>query len=379
MGNLRDRITKILEHWFIQEPLLFQVICIHEIVENRSMACPMRCGKRILEYNPDFLADVQDSCLDEMFRTEAIRLLLKHPYERKPEGCCGQAVAIGSNLVVGDNYSFHAFNIEKPKDFELDRGMPYEWYSRKIQSMLPQGDGTSQDSDSSSSAGDNADKYRDMSQLWEEDDMSVMLINGIIESCTSWGSICGQFAEMLKASTRAKIDWRKIFSGFRACILSEKRKLTRMRPNRRTGFDQMGSTRKFTTKLLVAVDVSGSIDSVCLSNFYGVVNSAFRYGFECVDTVQFDCGIRKVENITKATREVIAIGRGGTSFQEPIDYAHQNGYDGLVILTDGYAPIPNIPDNMSCKIIWVCNSEKSYEQHNGWMSKSGRVCVMQLA
>ena len=39
------------------------------------------------------------------------------------------------------------------------------------------------------------------------------------------------------------------------------------------------STLARTTKLLVAVDVSGSISSNDLSYFYGVVNSAFRYGF----------------------------------------------------------------------------------------------------
>ena len=151
-----------------------------------------------------------------------------------------------------------------------------------------------------------------------------------------------------------------------------------MRPNRRTGFENMGSIRRFSTKVLVAVDVSGSISSSDLAYFYGVINSAFRYGFSAVDVIQFDAGVQVVQTLKKAIRDVTVLGRGGTSFQEPIEYAHENGYDGLVILTDGYAPEPVIPDNMRCKIVWVCNDRENYENSHRWMEKSGRVCVMEL-
>ena len=376
---MRDRITTILEHWFMQEPALFQVLCTHELVSNTQMTCPVRSGKRRIEYNPDYLREMTDLGLDEALRTEAVRILLKHPYERKPDGCSRQAIAIGSNVVVGDNYKYGSFKIEKPSDFGLPAGMEYEWYSRKIQAMLPAGAGCDgSDGDFDDRFPDLSEKNQDLSELWDEDDLTVALINGIIEGCTSWGSLAGAFAEQLKASTKAKINWRNVFSGFRASILSSKRKLTRMKPNRRTGFENMGSIRRFDTKLLVAVDVSGSISSESLSYFYGVINSAFRYGFESVDVIQFDCGVRVVQSLNKVMREVIAIGRGGTNFQEPIEYAAKNGYDGLLILTDGYAPEQMIPDNMRCKIIWVCQDKACYGAHHHWMKKSGRVCTIEL-
>ena len=210
------------------------------------------------------------------------------------------------------------------------------------------------------------------------DELFISLIDGVIESTREWGSLAGKFAEKLKASAGARINWRNIMSGFRASILSSSRKLTRMRPNRRSGFENMGSLRRFDTKLLVAVDVSGSITSEDLSYFYGVVNSAFRYGFTQVDVIQFDHGLRLVQTLKKAMKEVPVIGRGGTSFQEPIDYADKEKYDGLIILTDGYAPQPRIPDNMSCKIVWVCCNRHSYELNHSWMERSGRVCTMEL-
>mgnify|MGYP003329035336 CR=1 FL=1 len=224
----------------------------------------------------------------------------------------------------------------------------------------------------------NSRKFQDLSALWEEDEMALAIINGIIENTQEWGSLSGRFAEKIKASTKARIDWRNVFAGFRASVLSSKRKLTRMRPNRRSGFEQMGSTRQFNTRLLVAVDVSGSISSSALSYFYGVINSAFRYGFEAIDVAQFNCSITQVQNLKKVMKNVTAVGRGGTSFQEPIDYANENGYDGLLILTDGYAPAPNLPDGMRCKIIWVCQDKSCYEANHAWMEKLGRVCTMEI-
>ena len=223
------------------------------------------------------------------------------------------------------------------------------------------------------------DRHRDLAELWDEDELVVQMINEVISTTKSWGSIGGNFAEVLQASVKAKINWRNVFAGFRASIISSKRKLTRMRPNRRTGFDNMGSTRRFDTKLLVAVDVSGSIPSKSLEYFYGVINSAFRYGFESIDVIQFDCGIRAVHSLKKVIKDVAIIGRGGTSFQEPIDYAHENGYDGLVILTDGFAMEPTIPDGFKTGILWVCENESCLKQHKDWMEKSGRTCVMQIA
>ena len=379
---MRDRITKILERWFLSDPVLFQVLCMHNIVENSTMPCPVRSGKRRLEYNPRWLSEMGDVALDQALRTEAVRILLRHPYQRKPEACSQQAIAVGSNLTIGDNYSFPNFTIERPADYELPKGQAYEWYSRQIQSMLPPEGGNGDEGGESDQRTERleaeSERNTAVSELWEEDELTVVMIDGIINNTEDWGSLAGNFAELLKASTRARIDWRNVLSGFRASILSTKRKLTRMRPNRRTGFDNMGSIRRFDTRLLVAVDVSGSISSQDLSYFFGVINSAFRYGFTEVDVVQFDVGVRVVHKLKKVMRDVAILGRGGTSFQEPIDYAHENGYDGLVILTDGYAPEPVIPDNMRCKIAWVCSDQASYNGHHAWMEKSGRVCVMNL-
>ncbi len=405
------RIEKILERWFILEPPLFQVLCLHELTAETSITCPVRSGKRRIEYNPDILGKMTDAALEEALKLEAVRILLKHPYERFPDGCCLVAAALGSNVTVGDNYVFTNIRVHTPADFSLDKGQCYEWYAMKIQEQLPpSADGEEADGeeaamssgqggkDSEGNGPDDADtvmtgsptmadgefgygysrSLQELAELWDEDDMMTFQINNVIESTKDWGTMPGKMQQMLKASLKAKIDWRKVLSGFRASILTSERKLTRMRPSRRSGFQQMGSIRRFNTRLLVAVDVSGSVSDKSVSDFYGVVNSAFRYGFESVDVLQFDQGVRSVISLTKAVKDFAVCGRGGTSFQEPVDYAYENGYEGLVILTDGCAPQPKMPEAMRTRILWVCVDRESYDEHRGWMSKSGRVCMMQL-
>ena len=377
---MQERYTHILERWFITEPPLFQVLCIHELVQNTHMYCPLRSGRKKLEYNPEIVREMSNDALEEALRAEAVRLLLKHPYERRPEGCSQKAMGLASNLVIGDNYKHPRLRIETPQDRGLKSGMNYEWYARAVE-MMPDGpDCRNSNGSTEENGGDSPSSniYRDLAELWDEDELTVQMINEVINSTKSWGSLGGNFAELLQASLKAKINWRNIFAGFRASIISSKRKLTRMRPNRRTGFDNMGSIRLFDTKLLVAVDVSGSISTESLKYFYGVINSAFRYGFESIDVIQFDCGVRTVDNLKKVIKDVAVIGRGGTSFQEPIDYAHEKGYDGLVILTDGYAPEPDIPEGFKTGILWVCENESCLSHHKEWMEKSGRTCVMQI-
>lgn len=361
---MKERFEKIIERWFVSEPALFVVLCSHELVPNDKIKCPVRSGCGRVEYNPAFVQEMSDRALEEALKTEAIRILLKHPYERRPDGCSGEAIAVGSNLTVADNNPFARFHMKVPADYGFKPGLPYETYSR----LAEQNAGES----------DERDANTDLSELWEDDPLQIALINGLIEGIKEWGSLAGNLAELIKASSRASIDWKKVLFGFRAQVLSQERRLTRMKPSRRTGFDNMGSVRQFTSKLLIALDVSGSISSEAISYFLGVVNSAFKYGITEIEVIQFETSVTASQTLNRAIKDTIAVGRGGTDFQAPVDYAAERDYDGLVILTDGEAPEPKIPVGFRTKILWVCESDAAYRQNAKWMQKTGRVCTMRL-
>ena len=223
----------------------------------------------------------------------------------------------------------------------------------------------------------------DYTSLWEEDAFMGQQITDIIHSTMQWGSLPGGMVELIQKAAEGKIDYRNALRAFRSSILSQKRHLTRMYPSRRFGFEQMGSRYEFTTRLLVAIDTSGSVGSEELGRYYRIITTFFKYGIQEIDVLMFDSDVPgepvtlKEAQKNKQTFEVK--GRGGTNFQAPINYvAEHPGYDGLIIMTDGYAPVPNVPAFLKTKLLWVIDNEPSYKQHYNALRKTGRVCLMQL-
>ena len=365
---MKERIAKITERWFLSEEPLFSAYCTHRVAENRDMACYARVGKGVIEVNPDLCEDISDKELEERLRVEVIRILLKHPYERQPDGCSTTARALGSNCVIGDSYRLHKIKMEEPHDFELPSNQHFEYYARRIQKMLPKGQ---------QGLGGESDGNSDLAANWQQDELMAATVNEVIRNVKAWGSMPGHLVEEIIASTKARVDYRKILAGFRASILSEKRKLTRMRPNRRFGFDAMGSRYDFSTRMIIGVDSSGSISKEDLRNFYSTINRFFKYGIKQIDVVQFDTQLSEVQTLLKASENIKVTGRGGTCFQPFIDFvAKHPEYDGALIYTDGYAPQPKIPATMRTPLCWVLRSEKELKSHESWMRQSGRVCVI---
>ena len=366
---MKERIAKITERWFLSEEPLFSVFCTHRVVENRDMKCCARVGKGLVEVNPVLCEDLSDRELEERLRVEVIRILLKHPYDRQPDGCSTTARALGSNCVITDSYYLHHIEMDNPQDFQLPSHQHFEYYARRIQQLLPQSQ-WGQDGE--------PDENSDIAANWQQDELMAAQVNEVIRNVKAWGSMPGGLVEQIIASTKARVDYRKILAGFRASILSEKRKLTRMRPNRRFGFDAMGSRYDFTTRMIIGVDCSGSISSKDLKNFYSTINRFFKYGIKQIDVVQFDTKLGEVQTLLKASENIKVKGRGGTCFQPFIDFvAKHPEYDGALIYTDGYASKPTIPATMRTPLCWVLRSEKEFKEHEDRMRQSGRVCVIE--
>ena len=223
----------------------------------------------------------------------------------------------------------------------------------------------------------------DYTALWEENVFQSRMITDIIRSTTRWGSLHGSMIELIKKSTEGRIDYRNALRGFRASILSQKRRLTRMRPSRRFGFEQMGSRYDFITHILVAIDTSGSVGSEELGRYFRIITTFFKYGIQEIDVLMFDHEVQG-EPITfteakKKKQEFKVHGRGGTNFQAPVNYVKEHpNYDGLIIITDGFAPTPDVPPFLRAKLLWVIDNEPSYKQNYESLRKTGRVCLMQL-
>ena len=96
---------KISEQWFLREPAFFALYCIQQLEVNEKMNCAMRCGQGKLQYNPTFLERKSTEDVELLLKIEMIRLFLKHPYERQPEGTSRIALALGSDVTIKSAYN----------------------------------------------------------------------------------------------------------------------------------------------------------------------------------------------------------------------------------------------------------------------------------
>jgi predicted metal-dependent peptidase len=409
--SARERIQQETEQWFLTEPLFFTVYCTHKLTMNPNMRCALRTGKGRIEYNPTLIEQISDSVLKDMLKVEIIRILLQHPYARQPLGCNPIAMHMASDMVIKPAYHLAWLNMASPSDFRLPEGQHYEWYAMRLNDMGVHRDGdeaSEGDSDtdkqqgegvSGSSSSNNEQKERnkdvdsgegqsqqdeaDYTALWEEDAFQSRQITDLIQSTTSWGNLPGGMIELIKKSTEGRIDYRNALRGFRASILSQKRRLTRMRPSRRFGFEQMGSRYDFNTHILVAIDTSGSVGSEELGRYFNIITTFFKYGIQQVDVLMFDTEVEgdvmRLDEAKKKKQEFKVQGRGGTNFQAPVGYLVEHPeYDGMIIITDGHAPVPEIPPHCKAKLLWIIDNEASYQRNGKALRKTGRVCLMQL-
>ena len=417
--TVRERIQQETEQWFLTEPLFFTVYCTHRLKMNANMQCALRSGQGRIEYNPEIIEGVKDMELSAMLRVEMIRILLQHPYARQPLGCKPMMLQMASDMVISPAYHFGFLDMTRPEQYGLPSGQHYEWYAKRLCEMGVHRDGDKpsegnsctnkqkgEDVSEPSKEGNNQaqniiqgslgpeqgqsleqrlaeDDGTDYTALWEEDSFQSRMITDIVHSTTQWGSISGGMVELIKKAADGKIDYRNVLRAFRSSILSQKRRLTRMRPSRRFGFEQMGSRYDFVTRLLIAIDTSGSVGSEELGRYFRIITTFFKYGVQEIDVLMFDCTVQgkpiKLDEAKKNKQEFKVKGRGGTNFQAPIDYVKEYpNYDGLIIITDGYAETPEVPPHLSTKLLWVIDNENSYKQNYSSLRKTGRVCLMQL-
>lgn len=432
----RERIRQIVERWFLAEPLLFAAWTTHDLVVEPRIST-MRVRRARIEYNPSFIDALERRQLEELLRCEALRILLKHPYQRRKENA--ELAYLASNITLQE-YLQTSLPLPYARDvFGTDEfSRQYlELYYYKLQAMAdeeasaalsmadaPANNGLSgiqtpaaapaKSADASTLDGSQAqngtaqathaeaqtegaaaadepsplDQYadaelsgRENTEDWDGDELLQDRINDVIrtaEETNRWGTVAGHLRESILATLHPKVDYRAILRQFRSSILATNRVLTRMKPSRRYGFQYMGSRYDFTTNILFAVDVSGSIGSDDLKRGFSVINRFFKYGIRTIDVIQFDTEIRgKPTTLKRARYEIEAVGRGGTNFAPVIDYLDEHRtYDGLIIFTDGIAPVPRKPVNQRTRVLWLFNNESTYERMHQQLRHIGRAAFL---
>jgi hypothetical protein len=335
---------------------------------------------------------------------EAVRILLKHPYSRRKENA--ELAYAASNLTLQE-YLETSLPLPRARDVfgdpQFDKQY-YEFYYHQLVERLASGAASpdalgeaaeaappGEASAAQATPTDLLDAYgnawlsgRENTEDWEADELLADEINDRIRTAQetdTWGSIPGRWKERIWAALRPPLNYRAVLRHFRASVLSIHRRLTRMKPNRRYGYLYMGSRYDFTTRLLFAVDVSGSMTSRDLAHGFSVVNRFFKYGVESIDVVQFDTELKGPPvSLKRARRSVEVRGRGGTSFEPVMDYLDEHrDYDGAIVFTDGYARVPRRPKNRRTRVLWVFNREETFRRMHAALRPIGRATFLKEA
>lgn len=413
--STRERITRIIEKWLLVEPLLLATWTSHALVSEPRIKT-IRVQRGCVEYNPSFIEQLSDRHLEATLRFEALRILLKHPYSRRQ---AHSAISYAASNLTLQEYLQTDLPFPKARDVFGDRRYDkqfFEFYYYKLLDQQPStasmsgsegaasdspttATGTAQAASASASGPSESDELGESSELesaststpgdrpdnllsvytdptligaentdqWDQDELLSDRLNDLVrtaQASDSWGSIGGKLREHILANLHPKLDYRAVLRKFRTSILSQQRRLTRMKPNRRYGFTYMGSRRDFSTRLLFAIDVSGSMGTEELRQGFSVINRFFNYGVPAIDVIQFDTRVTAdAMTLRRAKQEVQLTGRGGTNFSPVMTYLDEHrDYDGLIVYTDGYAPCPQPPQNRRTRILWLFVHEEQYRQ-----------------
>ena len=87
MFNFEELFHNFKMNWFFKNPLYFKILCLFEIKESKQIFSAIRCGKQIIEYNPDILETMSVAEIRNLLIAELNRIILRHPYRKKPNSC----------------------------------------------------------------------------------------------------------------------------------------------------------------------------------------------------------------------------------------------------------------------------------------------------
>jgi len=138
------------------------------------------------------------------------------------------------------------------------------------------------------------------------------------------------------------------------------------KPNKRRGPGYPGLRReRCQGQLVVAYDTSASMGKEDLGLALGQIQEILKEVEGDLDFLQFDADIQGVKTVRvgqlAGLRDWLRVvqGRGGTDYRPVIEWwqSHRPGYR-LVVITDGYAPIPPL----FARLVWLITDQERVEE-----------------
>lgn len=364
-------------------------LCDLKPVKDPQVTLRLNCrgtGSAInMEYNPIWLNKIQEcSILAYIMFSECLRIALHHITTRKCYPL--QIFKKASDYISFDENQRSVLNTHKQEVMQMLQEFPSKakfrqetakikfneedhWFLEKVFSMLMdcaekqggggqgqgQGNGQGQGQGKGNQQGkggsgnptkDALDEYFDGSQDaaekategWEENtlvDQEIQEItHHIAENASQWGNISGGLLQAILAANTPKFDPKTVLKRFKANTVDKYTEDTRMRPDRRKGFDVPGKKHKFRSRILVAIDCSGSMSDEDVERGCAIVNRFVKHADVSYCFWDGVCGPFTEQKQKKSDFKLI--GRGCTNPDSIIDAIKERKakFDGIIVFTD---------------------------------------------
>lgn len=426
IAKAEKKINGIISRFLMNDSMLLEAHNLFKKVPSTSqltMGIDSRSIPPVIKYNPNFVNIISTEQLESIMTQDALKILLKHPTTRlcKPRNISGLASSITvipfslGNILKNQNMEEFYPSAER---FDLEEGKCFEEYFRKLidkfdetqekikrywnslsdeeKENLINTANNKQDKEQNNESkdqqcGGNCDKdknkdgdgyhiFNNESQAikeyydpnstssmdWGGNDVLDADIKTLVKKNENnpkcWGNVSGEMYEEILSAHTPKISWKEVVRRFNKSVMSMRTFASRMKINRRHDLRLPGYKRDFDTNIIFAVDASGSMTNEDLAEGFAVINNVCKHAQ--ITYVSFDTKILVVEHDLKRAKDRFEIGgRGGTDFQDVINFANTNKSDGLVIYTDGCASAPTQP--IRTKVLWLM-STKEYKPPVNW-------------
>ncbi|MCF0223244.1 MAG: hypothetical protein HUK20_03165 [Fibrobacter sp.] len=206
---------------------------------------------------------------------------------------------------------------------------------------------------------------KENTEKYGENDLVDEIIQNAFEhtGSSSWGTLSGNEYLRLQLANTRKVDVRQILRRFNTSVSCNLTEDTRMKLNRRYGLKYPGRHHLRKSKILIAIDASGSVRTEDLTTAIELINSFVRSTetFYCY----WDTACSDFFKTPKKLRDISLDHIGGGTTPDCIlkkIEEEKECFDGIVVITDGCF-VWDKPKTTS-KIFMLLNSDQNIAP--GW-------------
>ena len=342
-------------------------------------------AKYVIYFNPIIFLNLNLKQMESTIKHEILHIISMHLIRAKEfkAGLSTLAINMAMNIVVNtylDHLPPYAVTLEWVNlnySLELLPFKPFEYYVEEIQTALDLLEADADEADDSyedEAYENNKDDGRNQDEkietaynpekthdIWEDssdiDEKTLQEFTEQFINNAQKGSIPNYLASMISSlkNSKGELPWNLYLKRLMGAVESNKKKtITRRNRRQPDRLDLRGQLRSHKAKIVVALDISGSIsDQEFNQAIQEVLDIVKNYNYEIM-IVECDSEIRRVYNVksVKDLKDRINI-RGGTRFTPVFEYANHHKVNLLVYFTDGKGEEKLLTIPKGYKTLWV--------------------------